>query len=668
MGLQEQNWFFNIVRPIFGFFDRLVYRLIKWVLFGVFDLSALSTNSEVFNGIYQRLYVILGVFMAFKLSFSFFQYIINPESMGGKSEQGVGKLFSRVFIMLFALMVLPAILFGREGDKGLLARAQDAFLPVVPRLIFGADSIAGNNTTNGASTSSIEQISDEISITILRGFFFPSKEVDTVCDPNTSSKYEDIKTLDEFAEKINETCAKKGDARNVVGLGTKYYVYNYLPFVSTIVGVLVVALLLGITLDVAKRIFKLIILEIIAPIPIMSLIDPKSSKGGAFQSWIKSLTSTFVDIFLKFGLLYLVIVLIHMIVQSHDNGGLFTNFPEFQESPLRASYLILILILGLIFFAKEAPKFIKDALGIKGEGGGLFDDLKTVGKAAGLVGGAAVGAAGVLGSGVAGFKASRLAEEENHKGHNLLKNVGAGLAGALGGANAARKGLTGKDAGIGAVMKAQADRNAKALGAGAAGSTWWGRVQTNAGRVFTGETESDRLGRQLSTIDAQQGIIKSIKSRASGEMVKKLNTRGSFGSLGGNYNYKTVKASFDAAKAAGQTSFEIKDVVTGAKRKISTEEAELNIGGLLKSNEEDYIATFGSKDELRKRGLSAAEIDASYDATLAGLQNEADTLGITNSRSRKDLNDQNDALEVRKAQTKHRHAKAQANDRYSSKK
>ena len=203
MGLQEETWFFQIIRPIFGFFDRLIYRLIKWVLYGVFDLSALSTNSEVFNGIYSRIYVILGVFMAFKLSWSFFQYIINPDSMSGKSEQGVGKIFTRVFLMLFALMFLPAILFGQNGSKGLLARAQDAFLPVVPRLIFGSDSIAGNNTTNGA-TNSIDQISDEISLTILQGFFFPSKEVDTVCAPDTSSKYENIKSIDEFAEKLTE--------------------------------------------------------------------------------------------------------------------------------------------------------------------------------------------------------------------------------------------------------------------------------------------------------------------------------------------------------------------------------------------------------------------------------------------------------------------------------
>ena len=587
MGLQEQNWFFNIVRPIFGFFDRLVYRLIKWVLFGVFDLSALSTNSEVFNGIYSRIYVILGVFMAFKLSFSFFQYIINPDSMGGKSEQGVGKLFTRVFLMLFALMVLPAILFGREGEKGILARAQDAFLPVVPRLIFGTDSIAGNNTTNGASTSSIEQISDEISLTILRGFFFPSKEVDTVCDPNTSSKYEEIKSLDEFAEKINETCAKKGDARNVVGLGTKYYVYNYLPFVSTIVGVLVVALLLGITLDVAKRIFKLIILEIIAPVPIMSLIDPKSSKGGAFQSWVKSLTSTFVDIFLKFGLLYLVIV------QSHDNGGLFTNFPEFQDTPLRASYLILILILGLIFFAKEAPKFIKDALGLKSDGGGLFDDLKTVGKAAGLVGGAAVGAAGIIGSGAANWRASKEENDQLHEGQdfrNFLRNSGSALAGAIGGAAAGAKGLTGKDAGIKKVMDMQGKRNAQR----AAHSTPFGRFQSNAYAAFTGQGLSEKGNAALKYNNEAFKAFKDYKTTLEEEALKKTDFYGGYG--GNQFNYNKLLAAVDRARSSGSDTFDYNDGVhsyTG----LRTDEFDTNVMNDIKSSQASNYADRLLSDE-----------------------------------------------------------------------
>ena len=92
MGIQEQGWLMDIIRRLFSVLDGLVYKLIKWILFGIFDLSNISTNSEIFSGIYSRIYVILGIFMAFKLSFSFFQYIMDPESMVGKGDKTLSKL------------------------------------------------------------------------------------------------------------------------------------------------------------------------------------------------------------------------------------------------------------------------------------------------------------------------------------------------------------------------------------------------------------------------------------------------------------------------------------------------------------------------------------------------------------------------------------------------
>ena len=654
MGLQEETWFFQIIRPIFGFFDRLIYRLIKWVLYGVFDLSALSTNSEVFNGIYSRIYVILGVFMAFKLSWSFFQYIINPDSMSGKSEQGVGKIFTRVFLMLFALMFLPAILFGQNGSKGLLARAQDAFLPVVPRLIFGSDSIAGNNTTNGA-TNSIDQISDEISLTILQGFFFPSKEVDTVCAPDTSSKYENIKSIDEFAEKLTETCAKRDDARNIVNLGTKYYVYSYMPFVSTLVGILVVALLLGITLDVAKRIFKLIILEIIAPIPIMSLMDPKSSKGGAFQNWTKSLISTFIDIFLKFGLLYLVIVLIHMIVKSHESGGLFSNFPEFSDNPLRSSYLILILILGLILFAKEAPKFIKDAIGVKSDGGSLFDDVKMVGKAAGLV----AGGAGIIGSAIASGRASYDSDTVNGRNHNFgrrLKNVGAGLIGGIAGAGTAVKAATGKDGGLGSVLKAQSQRNANALARGASGSSWLGRRSSELSSIFAGQTPANQLERQLDDFKARKEYFETIANRVKSKMPEKTYTYGEFGNgvlSGYKFNYNNVMAAVESAKASGSNVVDITDSTGTVHTGVSLNDINIGLTGLVDSNEADFysqVLATPSKDTTLSSFILRNK-DVGLDNPYANFVGMKTAMGENNNLI---------------YQTGRRVNKAKANDRYSA--
>lgn len=550
MGLQESGWLMNIIRSLFAFFDGLVYSLIKWILFGIFDLANLTTNSAVFSGIYQRIYVILGIFMAFKLSFAFFKYIIDPESMTGKSEKSLGKIFMRTFVMLAVLVLLPTLLFGNGNGPGYLSRAQNAFLPTLPKIIFGTKDIGGLAVTSSGSnnseafTNSIEQASDDISITILDGFFAPSPELDKVCHDKPSSEYPKIKSLDDFNKYLNITCGK-------------YYVYSYMFFVSTVVGVLVVALLLGITLSIAKRIFKLLVLQVIAPIPIMSLMDPKGSKDGAFSKWIKSLGSTFGDIFMKLGIVYLIVVFIHLIVNS--NGELFTNFPK--NSGFRGTYLTILLILGLIFFAKEAPKFIKESLGFKGDGGGLFDDVKAVGKAAGLVGGAAVGAVGTVGAFATNYRAAKEEHDELTPGSklNFFKNVGSGLAGAIGHQAVTSKALMGKNGGIKSVMEAMDKRNARR----ASHSTLPGRIGDRLYSLGTGRSYATMEQEKL---DAFKNAFKSAKDYKA-MAVEQAMKKGDFGFVddkhdrsggklkGVGINYRNLQAAMESKDSKGNFKY-----------------------------------------------------------------------------------------------------------------
>lgn len=392
MGLQGESWFLTICRSLCAAIDSLIFGLLRWIIYGIFDLANLTTNSNILGNIYSRIYVILGIFMAFKLSFSFFQYIVDPESMGPKSEKGVSKLLFRVGTMLAALLLLPNLLFGTNGSEGLLTRAQNAFLPTLPKILLGVNDVSGGMSVTGNSSGSVSQTIDEaadsMTASLLQAFFAPSEQLDKVCGEGTYENIPPVDSIESFVRDVNITCDVKGTG--FLGIGAKkYYKYSYLCLVSTIVSILFVIMFLGITIDVAKRVFKLIILEIIAPIPIMSLIDPKSSKDGAFSKWSKNLISTFLDIFFKIGLVYIVLVFIQLIV----NNGLFTNMPSFRENPIRALYLRIFLILALIFFAKEAPTFIKESLGIKGDKG-----MGTgLGAAAGFIGGA-IGGRGISGA------------------------------------------------------------------------------------------------------------------------------------------------------------------------------------------------------------------------------------------------------------------------------
>ena len=351
--------------------------------------------------------------MAFKLGFSFFKYIIDPDSMTDGKDKSLGKLLTNTVIMLAALIMLPVILFSSDGRESLVSRAEKAFLPMLPRIVLGTDV----NT----SPESLSEAGDTMATTVMSAFFAPSENLSEYC--NTDSKtYKQIESLDDVGRYLNLKC----NAKNSNGGYSKYYVYTYNGIASTIVGGLLVVMFLGITINVAKRIFKLIILEVLAPIPIMTLIDTKSASSGMFSKWISSFVSVFFDIFIQYGIVYIGIYFIQLIV----NKGLFSNMSSITG--FRGAYIVVALIIGVIYFAKEAPKFIQDALGLKSTGsiGSIF------GNAMGVFGLGAM-AAGTIRSGVNRARASFENDAKrgiSHSPLNVAKNVGAGLFGLAAGA------------------------------------------------------------------------------------------------------------------------------------------------------------------------------------------------------------------------------------------
>ncbi len=569
MGVQSQNWFMDILRQIFGFFDELVYGLFGAVIQGIFDISDLATNSSVFSGLYTRLYVILGVFMAFKLAFSFFQYLVNPDQMVDKSK-GVGKLFSRVFIMLFALMFLPPLLFSGFGTGGgaLIPRAQKAFLPVLPKVILGTDKVGDS------VEETVDYTTKSIIKSTLRTFFHPAEGLDDACDTGTFAKLTEIENTDDFRAKIIDSCTvTKGEGQRKflwIFNVAKVYTYTYIPIISTVVGVLLLLLLVAISIDLAKRCFKLVILEVIAPIPIMSLIDPAASKGeSAFSKWSKNLLSTFIDIFIKVGIVYLVLVFLDLITTTINNGTeLFSGMPE---DSTRKGYLIVLLIIGLIYFAKEAPKFIKESLGMKADKGGLFDDVKSIAKTAGIVGGiglgATAGAARALGGNI-GAAGTAFRNGHGLAGVAALLNPASALKGAIEGGQAGKKGA-GKHGNIfGALAggwSSQAAGNAQRRAYAEEGSTAFGRARAQARNAFTGTTAggwdqarieaNDAIGKEFSSFDEFLG------KKAAKEQLQQIDSTGGVH----HFSYGELQAAIAAGDNAWAQSHGFESITAAAQ-------------------------------------------------------------------------------------------------------
>lgn len=364
------GWFNNLLRPFFGGIDYLVYTLLGWVIEGIFNLSSIFANKDVTEIIYTRIYTVLAIFMVFKLTFSFIKYVVSPDTMVDR-EQGVGKIIARTLTMLAILIILPTIFFKSDIFPGqnapILTMFQNGVIKTLPKVILGISDDNGNTTTTAKENGNV------MALNMLSSLYYPNECKDAaVCDSDNK-----LTSLSGFSTSLNMTDTNSS------------YVYYYMWPLTTLCGIILVFILVGIAVDVAIRVFKLMILQMIAPIPVMTYIDPKSSKDGAFNSWIKTFTTTYLDIFIKLGTVYLLLLL----VKEFFSGKLFGNVYK-TLGFASGNFVMIFLIIGLFQFAKEAPKFIKDALGIKDSGGGSF-----MGKALSGMAGAAAGFAGGLATG-----------------------------------------------------------------------------------------------------------------------------------------------------------------------------------------------------------------------------------------------------------------------------
>lgn len=273
--------------------------------------------------------------------------------------------------MLAILIILPTIFFKSDIFPGqnapILTMLQNGVIKTLPKVILGISDDNGNTTTTAKENGNV------MALNMLSSLYYPNECKDAaVCDSDNK-----LTSLSGFSTSLNMTDTNSS------------YVYYYMWPLTTLCGIILVFILVGIAVDVAIRVFKLMILQMIAPIPVMTYIDPKSSKDGAFNSWIKTFTTTYLDIFIKLGTVYLLLLL----VKEFFSGKLFGNVYK-TLGFASGNFVMIFLIIGLFQFAKQAPKFIKDALGIKDSGGGSF-----MGKALSGMAGAAAGFAGGLATG-----------------------------------------------------------------------------------------------------------------------------------------------------------------------------------------------------------------------------------------------------------------------------
>lgn len=542
------------IRSIFISIDIGVYGLLKLIyeLFFSIATTEILDREMIFN-VVSRVQLIIGIFMMFQLVMIIIKGIVNPDSATDSKTGGAGAIVMRIIVSLSLMALLVPINIKNPKNEyekqiynngvlfGTLYSLQYRILTnnTLGKIIL--DNKETYYTAGSEDVGSLYKVSDRLTSTIVKAFYSLNTKKN-----NDTGEYEYV-CDDDFIDEYNN-----GDISPflVIGYGLKKcgniftggrsYALKMSYLISTIVGIVMVIIMFMICFEVAKRVFQLAALQLIAPIPIISYMDPKGSKDGAFNSWVKLLTTTYLDLFTRLAVIYFSFAVITAFMDKFFGPGSLDTLVgtavelgkgDILTAPIILPLMFIIMVIALLIFAKDAPKFFKQMLGIKDNGGGFFS---TFGNAMGL----ATSAAGALGSFKAGKSARAKADQVNaaarakdmiakhnaaraEKGlapisdkvaqravdryQNMVANsplnkakynaagaINAGL-GFLDGANAAFDSKGGAGAKIKAAAGAIGNRNDKVLEAGRNGGTTIGALGSLGNELITGQSEYARM-------------------------------------------------------------------------------------------------------------------------------------------------------------------------------
>lgn len=403
----EPGIIYDGLRSFCTIFDGIATTLLGGI-YKVFFLVANATivSGDVIKVFYSRIQLILGILMIFKLAMSILNIIINPDVVKDQ-KQGPGKLVTRIVVALFMLTLVIPINIPNAADKslnayindhgilfGFLYKAQDSILSenILAKLILGTSS---NADADDMDVNNLSDVGNAMATTVLKVFIRINVKKDTdppcedsetcentICAAEVNESHYAEENVDPqvILSHINDSCGSGSSER---------YAFGYTPIIGAIVMLIMTIVITGFTVDIAVRAIKLAILRMVAPVPIISYINPPKQGGGAFDNWTKSLISTYVDLFVRLAIVYFGLFMIQIIM----NGGMDIFGSNVQGFTFTSGVAFIFIILGILVFMRQAPQFIKDVLGIKGK------PMGNVGLSS-LLGGTAMA---IGGGGLAGF-------------------------------------------------------------------------------------------------------------------------------------------------------------------------------------------------------------------------------------------------------------------------
>ena len=363
----------EILKILYGMFVQLdvwIYSLAG----ACFDLIKNIYEFDFFSGgnligqVKNRIYMALGIVMVFRVILAGVQFIVNPDLFDDK-EKGLVGILKNALITVILIAAVPAVF-------RLALNVQGSIVEAIPNIIFGSGKTEVSYTVikRDSNNSQLESeqlqttvsqnnitTGNDIAFSVLQGFISPAKYTKNdkipngkkvgdqkddkasvgINDSQNSYQIHDIETFRQYATTNMEE-------------GLENASYSYIVIISTLGGGFLVYILASMSFDVAIRTIKLGIIQMLSPIPIASYMFKKDN----FNKFVKMSFKVYADLFIRMVVIYVIILVVQILVNSGilNLGRSTDNIFDFLRN--------IILIFGLLMFAKSAPKFLTELLGL----------------------------------------------------------------------------------------------------------------------------------------------------------------------------------------------------------------------------------------------------------------------------------------------------------------
>ena len=386
------TWLEIVLRFMSFWVDKIIYSFIPNIYSVLMDIANTSIfTEEIIDVFASKVYALLGIFMLFKVSFSILSYIVDPDAFLDKSK-GFSKLIGNIIITL-ALLVLTPWIFSQAME--------------VQQIILRDNIIGKIFSTTGVNSTDVYDSGNVMAYETFKAFFnFNVSNYGSYCNENdltgSSADFsciESINEIDSDDRQLLKNTLENSHYSSSIDNYLKFeiaflrdsndnFVMNYIPIISSLAGIAILLLLIVFCFDIALRSVKLGFLRMLAPVPIISRIDPKKGKE-TFDKWVKSTIGTYLDLFIRLLAIYFAVFVITQVIDLKFVDAT-TGLPAEVNV-----FVKVFIILGALLFAKQLPQLVQDLTGIKMDGKFTLNPLKKMstvpiaGKAANLaIGGA----------------------------------------------------------------------------------------------------------------------------------------------------------------------------------------------------------------------------------------------------------------------------------------